>query len=115
MKTSFCMMGFGYTREVAERCINLASRLGYVTVQVQAHNWIGATDTSGGQLTYLDSGDLDFANYIRILKRKGFNGYISIDHPNHHPWEETAAREIGYLKRLIGGRERSEDGNEVQW
>lgn len=79
-----------------------AERLGHVTVQVQAHNWIGATDTTWGQLTYLGSGDLDFANYIRILKSKGFDGYISIDHPNHHPWEETAAREIAYLRGLIG-------------
>jgi sugar phosphate isomerase/epimerase len=78
-----------------------AERLGHVTVQVQAHNWTNASPTRWGDLTFLDAGDLDFANYIRILRSKGFDGYISIDHPNHHPWEETAAHEIVYLKQLI--------------
>jgi sugar phosphate isomerase/epimerase len=79
-----------------------AERLGHVTVQVQAHNWTNASPTRWGDLTFLDAGDLDFANYIRILKSKGFDGYVSIDHPNHHPWEETAAHEIAYLRRLFG-------------
>jgi sugar phosphate isomerase/epimerase len=79
-----------------------AARLGAVTVQVQAHNWIGADAHQWGQLTYLDAGDLDFANYLRILCDHGFDGYVSIDHPNHHPWEETAAHEIAYLRRLFG-------------
>ncbi len=82
-----------------------AERLGHVVVQVHAHNWIGATATSWGSLTFLDSGELDFAAYLRILRRRGFDGYVAIDHPNHHPWEETAAHEIAYLRRLIA-RER---------
>jgi sugar phosphate isomerase/epimerase len=83
-----------------------ADLLGPHVVQVQAHNWIGATATTWGTLTYLDAGDLDFASYLRILRSKGFDGVISIDHPTHsgqHPWEEAAAHEIGYLRRLIAG------------
>jgi sugar phosphate isomerase/epimerase len=78
-----------------------AEQLGHVTVQVQAHNWTNGSPTSWGTLTFLDSGDLDFANYLRILHRQGFDGYVSIDHPNHHPWEETAAHEIAYLRGLF--------------
>jgi sugar phosphate isomerase/epimerase len=92
---------------VGESPYESAERLGPELVQVQAHNWIGATAESWGTLTYLDAGDLDFAEYMRIVDRsngdQGFTGWISIDHPNHHPWEETAAREIRYLRRLIAG------------
>jgi len=80
-----------------------AEQLGSVVADVQAHNWIGATATSWGKLTYLDAGDLDFAAYMRVLVRQGFDGYISVDHPNHDPWEQTAEREIRYLRRLIAG------------
>lgn len=78
-----------------------AEQLGAELVQVEAHNWIGATEQSWGKLTFLDAGDLDFARFMRICKSKGFDGYISIDHPNHDPWEETAEHEIRYLRRLI--------------
>jgi sugar phosphate isomerase/epimerase len=78
-----------------------AAALGTRAVQVQAHNWIGATASSWGRLTYLDSGDHDFARFLRILRREGFDGVISIDHPNHDPWQETARHEIQYLRRLI--------------
>lgn len=83
-----------------------AETLGPRVVQVQAHNWIGATAETWGTLTYLDAGDLDFANHIRILRRHGFDGVISIDHPTHSgqdKWDDVAAREIGYLRRLIAG------------
>jgi sugar phosphate isomerase/epimerase len=80
-----------------------AARLGRYVVQVQAHNWSGATDTTWGRLTFLDAGDLDFAGYLRILRREGFDGWISIEHASHHPWEETAAHEIAYLRRLLAG------------
>ena len=48
--------------------------------QIQAHNWIGATETTWGQLTFLDAGDLDFRRYLRILRQEGFNGWISVEH-----------------------------------
>lgn len=86
---------------VGETPYETAERLGSVTDQIQAHNWTDATESSWGTLQYLDSGDLDFAEYVRILCRQGFDGWISIDHPNHHPWEQTAAHEIVYLRRLI--------------
>jgi sugar phosphate isomerase/epimerase len=86
---------------VAETPKYSAEQLGAELVQVEAHNWIGATAESWGKLTYLDAGDLDFANYLRIIKSRGFDGYISIDHPNHDPWQETARHEIRYLRRLI--------------
>jgi sugar phosphate isomerase/epimerase len=80
-----------------------AEQLGSVVADVQGNNWIGATATTWGKLTYLDAGDLDFAEYVRILTRQGFDGYISVDHPNHDPWEQTAEREIRYLRRLMAG------------
>jgi sugar phosphate isomerase/epimerase len=86
---------------VGETPQHSAAQLGRHVEQVQAHNWIGATATSWGELTYLDAGDLDFADYLRVLRGQGFDGWISIDHPNHHPWEQTAAHEIRYLRRLI--------------
>ncbi len=86
---------------VGESPYESAERLGSVTEQVQAHNWTGATESTWGTLQYLDSGDLDFSEYVRVLRGKGFDGWISIDHPNHHPWEQTAAHEIAYLRRLI--------------
>jgi sugar phosphate isomerase/epimerase len=86
---------------IGESPYESAERLGNVTEQVQAHNWTGATESTWGTLQYLDSGDLDFAEYTRVLRRQGFDGWISIDHPNHHPWEQTAAHEIAYLRRLI--------------
>ena len=46
MKTSFCMMGFGYTREIAERCISLAGELGYDGIEFWKQ--------------YLDHADLDW-------------------------------------------------------
>ena len=39
--------------------------------------------------------------YRNILREEGFDGWISIEHANHHPWEETAAHEIAYLRRLL--------------
>jgi|SRR5579885_592056 len=78
-------------------------QLGRVVADVQGNNWIGATATTWGKLTYLGAGDLDFAGYVPILTRRGFDGWISVDHPNHDPWEQTAEREIRYLRRLIAG------------
>ena len=86
---------------VGESPYESADRLGHVTEQVQAHNWVGATESTWGTLQYLNSGDLDFAEYMRILRDRGFDGWISIDHPNHHPWEQTAAHEITYLRKLM--------------
>ncbi len=86
---------------IGESPYESAELLGHVTEQVQAHNWTGATESSWGTLQYLDSGDLDFPEYVRVLRRQGFDGWISIDHPNHHPWEQTAAHEIAYLRRLM--------------
>ena len=82
-----------------------AEQLGPHVVQIQAHNWLGATAATWGTLTYLEAGHLDFAGYLRILRTKGFDGVISIDHPGHsgqHQWDEVAAHEIRYLRKLIG-------------
>src|SRR5690349_17013395 len=46
MKTSFCMMGFGYTQDVAERCIALCGQLGYDGIEFWKQ--------------YLDTADLDW-------------------------------------------------------
>ena len=86
---------------VGETPEDSARQLGRYVDQIQAHNWIGATETTWGQLTFLDAGDLDFSRYLRILREEGFDGWISVEHAHHHPWEETAAHEIAYLRRLL--------------
>ena len=76
-----------------------AEQLGDQIVHLHAHNWTG----SWRNLTFLDSGDEDFAGFMWALKRKGLDGYISIEHGNHHPPYEVAKHEAKYLKRLISG------------
>ena len=76
-----------------------AEQLGEQVVHLHAHNWIG----SWPNLTFLDSGDEDFADFMRVLKGKGFDGYISIEHGDHHSPYEVAEHEARYLKRLIAG------------
>ena len=80
-----------------------AEQLGEHVIHLHAHNWIIGWPAAGGRLTFLDSGDEDFAEFVRVLKSKGFDGYISIEHGSHHPPYETAEHEIKYLKRLIAG------------
>ena len=82
-----------------ESVFETAEQLGEHVVHVHAHNWTG----SWPNLTFLDAGDVDFARFIRVLRRKGFDRYISIEHGDHHPPYDTAAHEIRYLKRLIAG------------
>ena len=76
-----------------------AEQLGEHVVHVHAHNWIG----SWPNLTFLDSGDVDFAQFAMVLRDRGFDGYVSIEHGDHHPPYETAAHEARYLKRLFAG------------
>ncbi|MDP6775422.1 MAG: sugar phosphate isomerase/epimerase family protein [Candidatus Latescibacteria bacterium] len=87
-----------------ETVFQTAEQLGEHVVHLHAHNWI----EEWPRLTFLDSGDVDFGAFLRVLRAKGFDGVISIEHGNHHPPYETAGHEIGYLKGLIadleGGR-----------
>ena len=82
-----------------ETVFETAERLGERTVMLHAHNWVG----SWPRLTFLDAGDVDFAAFVGVLRAKGFDGYISIEHGSHHPPYETAEHEINYLKRLVAG------------
>lgn len=82
---------------VGESVFYTAAQLGERVVHLHAHNWVGAWP----RLTFLDSGDVDFTAFIRLLRQKGFDGYISVEHGSHHPPYETAEHEIGYLKQLI--------------
>ena len=84
---------------LGESVFDTAAELGPYVVHVHAHNWIG----SWPNLTFLDAGDEDFTEFARVLKDKGFDRYISIEHGSHHPPYETAAHEIQYLKQLISG------------
>ena len=84
---------------LGETVFETADRLGARTVMLHAHNWVG----SWPRLTFLDAGDVDFAAFVRVLRTRGFDGYLSIEHGSHHPPYETAEHEIKYLKRLIAG------------
>ena len=72
----------------------LRAQLGRYVDQIQAHNWIGATETTWGQLTFLDAGDLDFRRYLRILRQEGFDGWISVEHAHHHPSPTRSLRQL---------------------
>lgn len=77
-----------------------AERLGEKTVHLHAHNWNGVFEN----LTYLSDGDYDFKKFISILRSKGFDGYVSIEHGDHygrHDPFEVAEHEAVYLKKLI--------------
>lgn len=75
-----------------------ADRLGPYVAHLHAHNWYG----EWGNFARLGDpdGDLDFERYLRILRRHGFDGYISIEHAHKDP-AGIARHEIGYLRDLI--------------
>jgi len=76
-------------------------KLGRHTVHMHVHNWVGKI--GGFELTFLNSGVLDYKKLLRRLIKKGFSGYLSIEHPDHltkhNPWL-VAGIEAGYLKEL---------------
>jgi sugar phosphate isomerase/epimerase len=82
---------------VGETVEETVRQLGEHVDHIHAHNWIG----DWPNLTFLDSGDVAFEGFISDLQKAGFDGYISIEHGNHHPVQETATHEIEYLRRLI--------------
>ncbi len=84
-------------------------KLGKHTIHVHAHSWLHPHHSPKAQklgeknLTFLDSGWLDFKKFVDELFKKGFSGYISIEHSTHggiHTWMETAEHEIKFLKSL---------------
>jgi sugar phosphate isomerase/epimerase len=77
-----------------------ARSLGPYVQHLHAHNWRGGW----GKFTYLDSGEVDFPQYLDILRRHGFDGYISIEHASYRDTIEIARHEIPYLKQLIVSR-----------
>lgn len=88
----------GYGKEdIFETATLLADHV----VHVHAHNWIGGWPN----LTYLGSGDYSFEKFMDILLKKGYHGYISIEHANHlknnDPYE-VAIHEREYLKNQFG-------------
>ncbi len=91
-------------------------RLGRYTTHLHAHNWVvppfspeaGRLDEQN--LTFLDSGCLDFREFVRRLREQGFSGYISVEHATHggkHSWQETGQHEIEFLKTLAHSLEQS--------
>lgn len=77
-----------------------ARLLGEQVVHLHAHNWKG----NWPNLTYLNEGDYDFKKFVDILRSKGFDGYISIEHGTHMGKRdafEVAKKEIEYLSSKI--------------
>lgn len=87
----------GYGRE---DIFESARLLGEHVIHLHAHNWIG----NWPNLTYLGEGDYDFKKFVDILRKKGFDGYISIEHGDHmgkrNPFE-VAKKEIEYINSKI--------------
>lgn len=72
-------------------------QLGHRMVHFHCHNY-----GDDGKATFLDEGAYyDFAEFVDAVAKKGFNGYLSVEHGYHSGdvWE-TARHEIRHLKPL---------------
>jgi sugar phosphate isomerase/epimerase len=78
-------------------------QLGPHAIHMHAHNWLGRV--GGTELTWLDSGLLDYEEFLPKLLAYGYNGYISVEHVDHtgkhDPWV-TASVDGRYLGALKG-------------
>jgi len=75
-------------------------RLGAHTVHVHAHNYTSLVD---GERVPLGDGALDYEAILSALVADGFNGYVSIEKPNHGgTWDAwvVASHEAVYLLAL---------------
>lgn len=76
-------------------------QLGPYAIHMHAHNWVGRI--GGLELTFLDSGVLDYEEFLGKLLEYGFDGYISSEHVDHlgkhDPWV-TASVDGRYLQKL---------------
>ena len=73
-------------------------QLGERIVHLHCHNY-----DDEGKMTFLGEGTFyDFAEFVDALAKKGYEGYLSVEHGYHSGdvWE-TARREIGYLKSVV--------------
>lgn len=83
-------------------------RLGPHTIHMHAHNWPGRL--GGTEITWLDSGVLDYETFLGKLLTYGFDGYVSVEHVDHHgkhdPWVTASVdgRYLARLKRRLNGR-----------
>src|SRR5579875_767110 len=85
MNTSFCMMGFGYTQEIAERCITLASELGYDAIEF----W----------KPYLDTADLAWTR--RLCERHGLTILQLCPYFDFSTSQETCDESLREAERFI--------------
>ena len=78
-------------------------QLGPHAIHMHAHNWVGRI--GGTELTWLDSGLLDYEQFLGKLLAYGYDGFISVEHVDHigkcDPWV-TASVDGRYLKGLKG-------------
>lgn len=76
-------------------------QLGPYAIHMHAHNWPGRL--GGTEITWLDSGVLDYEQFLSKLLSYGYDGYISVEHADHHgkhdPWV-TASVDGRYLREL---------------
>ncbi len=86
-----------------------ARLLGPYVQHLHIHNWIGEF----GYFTHLDSGDIDIPAFLDILREKGFDGYMSLEHAYSSKLSldgerdpvEVVRRDIPYLRKLIVERD----------
>ena len=72
-------------------------QLGHRIVHLHCHNY-----GPDGKMAFLDRGVwYNFAEFVDALAKKGYRGYLSVEHGYHSGdvWE-TARHEVGHLKRL---------------
>jgi sugar phosphate isomerase/epimerase len=103
MKTFFRLSNLG------EDIFESAKILGAYTCHIHACNWRRESleeprHWTGKELTFLSEGDYDFKKFVSILRKEGFDGYISTEHPSQgkkYGLMETAEKEIEFLKSII--------------
>ncbi len=76
-------------------------QLGPHAIHMHAHNWVGRL--GGTEINWLDSGLLDYEAFLSKLLAYGYDGYVSVEHVDHHgkhdPWV-TASVDGRFLTRL---------------
>lgn len=84
------------------------SGLGRYCVHMHIHNY---TAISGGKMTDLETGCLDYASILGRLIGMGFDGWVSVEHPGSYPNQtvEQAMRKQGEYLVLLRGQLYSTD------
>jgi len=87
--------------------------LGQYAVHMHTHNWDNWPAEKATKLVCIAEGKLDYHPVMRALRKKGFSGYVAVEHPDHccgdDPWRtaEVDARYLTALRQDIMAEEKA--------